>query len=204
MTPPALSALILSLALLPGAAAADGAVLFADNCSGCHGEAGEGNADLRAPALAALDAAYLDRQVAHFRSGLRRAEEDNDAAQGMIAILPDLTGDETAAISAYLAALPLPVLDDETDPPGFRGRGLYSGCSSCHGVRAQGTAALNAPRLTGQFGWYLADQLRAFRAGRRGFHADDEPGRQMKAMADQIGSEADIDQIVAYIASLDR
>lgn len=46
------------LSLTGGAQSTEtGAALFADNCSGCHGEAGEGNQDLGAPNLA--DAIWL-------------------------------------------------------------------------------------------------------------------------------------------------
>lgn len=182
---------------------AQGNDLFAENCAGCHGEAGEGYADLRAPALAAMNAEYLTRQISNMQSGRRRIDETNDAGLAMIDIFADLSSTDIEAISSYLAGLPTPALDDDNDPPGFRGRGLYSGCSSCHGARAQGTDALKAPRLSAQYGWYLRDQLVAFREGRRGFHEADDPGQQMKAMADAIESDADIDALVAYITALE-
>ncbi|NDW43861.1 c-type cytochrome [Ruegeria sp. PrR005] len=198
------AALALSIALLPsGVAHANGVALFAENCAGCHGEAGEGNADLRAPALAALDGDYLARQVEHFRSGVRQVDPENEMAAAMVTLLADVSEADVAEIARYLAGLSLPVLADDTDPPGFRSRGLYSGCISCHGARAQGTPALNAPRLARQYGWYLAEQLDAFRSGRRGVHPADEPGRQMKAMADAIVSEADIAALVSYIVTLE-
>ncbi|AAV97287.1 cytochrome c family protein (plasmid) [Ruegeria pomeroyi DSS-3] len=200
----AFSVLVLPVALLAASAAdADGAALYAESCAGCHGETGQGNGELRAPALAALDAGYLIRQVGHFRSGVRQVNPDNDMAVAMVELLPDVSEADTAEIASYLASLPLPVLEDDNDPPGFRSRGLYSGCISCHGARAQGIEALNAPRLARQYGWYLAEQLDAFRVGRRGAHPEDDPGRQMKAMADAIGSEADIAALVSYIATLD-
>lgn len=186
-----------------GTAVADGATLYSENCSACHGEAGEGNPDLRAPALAALDSEYLIRQVANLRLGLRQVKPENDLGQAMIQILPDVTDTDVAEIAGFLTSLPLPTLEDENDPPGFRSRGLYSGCVSCHGARAQGTLALNAPRLSHQYGWYLAEQLEAFRTGLRGAHPEDQPGRQMKAMADAIGSEADIAALVSYIVTLE-
>lgn len=40
-------------------------------CGACHGGAAEGNAALKAPRLAGLDAAYIKRQFAHFRDGVR-------------------------------------------------------------------------------------------------------------------------------------
>lgn len=198
-----LSLLLIAGGLSAGGARADGAELYAGNCAGCHGEAGEGNAEMRVPALAALDAVYLTRQAANFRNGLRRVDEDNDLATTMIDLLHELADDDISQIANYLAGLQIPELDDANDPPGFRGRGLFSGCSSCHGARAQGTEALNAPRLSRQYGWYLTEQLLAFRAGQRGFHDDDAPGRQMKSMADAIASDADIAELISYIATLE-
>ena len=199
-----LFALFLSTAtLLAAGAQADGAALYAENCASCHGEAGEGNSDLRTPALAALDASYLIRQVEYLRAGVRQVEPDNDMALAMVELLPEVTEADVARIAGYLSTLPMPALEDDNDPPGFRSRGLYSGCISCHGARAQGTEALNAPRLARQYGWYLAEQLHAFRDGRRGTHPEDAPGRQMKAMADAIGSEADISALVSYIVTLE-
>lgn len=40
-------------------------------------------------------------------------------------------------------------------------------CTSCHGARGEGNAALQAPRLAGVGGAYLAEQLAAFAAGTR-------------------------------------
>ena len=45
--------------------------LYHGKCGACHGGQAEGNAALRAPRLAGLDAAYIRRQFAHFRDGLR-------------------------------------------------------------------------------------------------------------------------------------
>lgn len=188
-------------ALLPTGLSAAGSELYADNCAGCHGDAGEGNADLLAPVLAGQDGTYLSRQIENFRSGLRRVSETNDSALGMTDILTTMADADIAEVSQYLSGLPLPGLEQETPPPGFRGRGLYSGCLSCHGARAEGNPNLNAPRLSGQYAFYLTAQIIGFREGLRGTHPEDEPGRQMKEMADAIADESDIEEIVAYIAA---
>lgn len=150
-------------ALLPTGLSAAGSELYADNCAGCHGDAGEGNADLLAPVLAGQDGTYLARQIENFRSGLRRVPETNDSALGMIDILTTMADADIAEVSQYLSGLPLPGLEQETPPPGFRGRGLYSGCLSCHGARAEGNPNLNAPRLSGQ---YFTSPLRSSASAR--------------------------------------
>ena len=45
--------------------------LYQGKCGACHGGAAEGNPALKAPRLAGLDAAYLKRQFANFRDGMR-------------------------------------------------------------------------------------------------------------------------------------
>lgn len=45
--------------------------LYQGKCGACHGVAADGNPTLKAPRLAGLDAAYIKRQFAHFRNGVR-------------------------------------------------------------------------------------------------------------------------------------
>lgn len=45
--------------------------LYQGKCGACHGGKAEGNPGLKAPRLAGLDAAYIKRQFAHFRDGVR-------------------------------------------------------------------------------------------------------------------------------------
>lgn len=45
--------------------------LYHGKCGACHGGAAEGNAALKAPRLAGLDAAYIKRQFANFRDAVR-------------------------------------------------------------------------------------------------------------------------------------
>jgi cytochrome c oxidase subunit 2 len=45
--------------------------LYHGKCGACHGNKAEGNPALNSPRLAGLDAAYLKRQFAYFRDGVR-------------------------------------------------------------------------------------------------------------------------------------
>ena len=45
--------------------------LYQGKCGACHGGKAEGNPALKAPRLTGLDAAYLKRQFAYFRDGVR-------------------------------------------------------------------------------------------------------------------------------------
>ena len=84
-----------------------------------------------------------------------------------------------------------------------KGKALYNICSACHGANAEGMAALNAPANAGQDPWYMVRQLKNFRAGIRGAHDDDTFGAQMRPMAMMLARDQDIDDVVAYITSLD-
>ncbi len=84
-----------------------------------------------------------------------------------------------------------------------KGKALYNICAACHGANAEGTAMLNAPANAGQDPWYMTRQLKNFRAGIRGAHPDDTFGAQMRPMAMVLAGDQDIDDVVAYITSLD-
>ncbi len=83
-----------------------------------------------------------------------------------------------------------------------KGKQVFEVCTVCHGAHAEGNEDLGAPRLAGQHSWYLVTQLQNFRAGIRGTHDDDDNGQVMQPMAAPL-SDADIDNVVAYIATLD-
>ena len=185
-------------------ARADGAALFSENCAACHGDRGEGSPELRAPVVAGLDKAYLDRQVEHLMNGGRPVSAANAAAVGMNDVLRGLGAADLQAITAHISGLPLPVLDEPVEAMTFRMRGLFSGCMSCHQAQGEGNAALSAPRIAHQYGWYIKEQLLSFRSGKRGNDPTDKYGRQMKTMASDIPSDADVDQLVAYIQKLGR
>ncbi len=83
------------------------------------------------------------------------------------------------------------------------GKAAYAVCAACHGQNGEGNAALNAPRIAGQEGWYIERQLAAFNAGHRGTQPGDIYGMQMKPMAASISSPEAVANLVAYIDSLD-
>jgi len=82
------------------------------------------------------------------------------------------------------------------------GQAIYAVCSTCHGAQGEGNPQLNAPKLSGQAGWYLAQQLQDFKLGIRGGIGQDQYGRQMVAFAATLPDDAAIKNVVAYIASL--
>jgi cytochrome c oxidase subunit 2 len=82
------------------------------------------------------------------------------------------------------------------------GQVAYAVCSTCHGQQGQGNPQLNAPKLSGQAGWYLARQLQDFKLGIRGGSDKDTYGKQMVAFAATLADDTAIKNVVAYINSL--
>jgi cytochrome c oxidase subunit II len=82
------------------------------------------------------------------------------------------------------------------------GKALYAVCAACHGLQGEGNPATNAPKLSGQGDWYLKRQLNYFKQGARGTHDKDVYGKQMAPMAATLADEAAINNVVAYIKTL--
>jgi cytochrome c oxidase subunit 2 len=82
------------------------------------------------------------------------------------------------------------------------GQAAYAVCSACHGAQGEGNPQLNAPKLAGQAGWYLARQLQDFKLGLRGVNEKDTYGKQMVAFAAMLADDTAVKNIVAYIGSL--
>ena len=80
-----------------------------------------------------------------------------------------------------------------------KGESLYKVCAACHGDNAEGNADIQAPRLAGQYEWYLSQQLQNFRAGLRGSDPLDKNGAVMKPMAEMLADDQAIENVVAYI-----
>jgi cytochrome c553 len=185
-------------------AAADpeaGKALYA-TCSACHGAEGAGSVALNSPALAGQDASYLERQLRHFREGIRGADPSDTLGmqmRGMVATLPD----EVAMVNvvAYIGTLP-PARGVAVEYDRRNGDNQYNAaCGACHGGKAQGNSALNAPRLAGLDAAYLRRQYNNFAAGIRGSHPDDRYGKQMKMMATILTTDKDINDVMSFIVS---
>jgi cytochrome c553 len=62
-------------------------------------------------------------------------------------------------------------------------------CVNCHGDKGQGKEELKSPSIAGLPAWYIEEQFRKFREGKRGAHLDDVPGQQMNAIAKTLTEE---------------
>lgn len=83
-----------------------------------------------------------------------------------------------------------------------RGLTVYATCIPCHGQDGLGKQELGAPAIAGHEAWYIEEQLKKFRSGARGWHAEDLEGLRMKPMALSIPRDDDVPAVAAYVASL--
>jgi cytochrome c oxidase subunit 2 len=176
--------------------------LYLDRCLSCHGGTGAGTEALGAPSIAGMSSKYVALQLRHYRDGIRGYQSGDSFGPLMVASAKGLSDENIAALAVVVSEMAVPKLmlsaeGDAFNP--FKARGVYSGCSSCHGAKGDGNEALGAPRISQQYPSYLKRQLLNFRAGVRGDHKDDVLGQQMKLLATQIPSEDDIDTITRYL-----
>lgn len=174
-------------------------------CKTCHGQRGEGQQALNAPALAGLPDWYLVRQLQNFKDGIRGADGKDIYGSQMRPMSLTLANDDAVKnVAAYIktlsAAKAKPTLGGDAD----KGKALYVVCATCHGQKGEGQLALNSPRLNHQHDWYLLRQLKNFKEGIRGKHPKDVFGAQMVPMAMTLADEEAMKNVIAYINSLDK
>lgn len=75
-------------------------------CATCHGDAGEGMADMNGPALAGREGWYLKRQIRNFKSGARGGDERDTYGRQMAPMAQLLTDDQAIDdVVAWLESL---------------------------------------------------------------------------------------------------
>jgi cytochrome c553 len=57
------------------------------------------------------------------------------------------------------------IFGEDTATLNQKGAGLFKQCIICHGEKGDGNTALKAPRISGQYDWYIEKQLQAIKAG---------------------------------------
>ena len=82
------------------------------------------------------------------------------------------------------------------------GASQFAVCVACHGAKGEGNKAMNAPRIAGQEDWYVKRQIELFKAGARGGPGDTY-GAQMRPMAMTLATPAAVDNVIAYLATLE-
>ncbi|HEX2277389.1 MAG TPA: c-type cytochrome, partial [Candidatus Tectomicrobia bacterium] len=117
-------------------------------CIACHGQQGEGRADLGAPAIAGLPEWYVSAQLTKFRNGVRGAHPRDTAGMRMRPMARTLpTDDDVKAIARYVGNLP-----PQAPPPTLTGNAAngaaqYAVCMACHGPDGKGNQQVGAPPL---------------------------------------------------------
>jgi len=216
----ALCASLVTLALagcqpVPADSTARGEVLFS-RCAYCHMADGAGNAELMAPAIAGMEAWYVEEQVNEFRNGQRGGHVDDLPGLRMRPIARTLrTQEDIKDVAAYVAQLtPVKVAATLEGGNVEVGKAKYGVCVQCHGADGKGFSGTknamgmvkNVPGIVGRDDWYLKTQIHNFKAKIRGTHA--VPGSDEYQMANvwanTMPTEQDVLDVVAYIQTLDQ
>jgi cytochrome c553 len=181
---------------------------FYDGCRNCHGEDGQGGPRFGAPPIAGLDAWYIEAQLKKFRAGLRGYHPDDAPGLRMRPMSQFLPTDrEVADVALYVSKLPTPPAPERTaafaQASTDRAKTAFMVCTACHGADGSGNQALGAPPIAGHPDWYVFEQLKKFKAGRRGALPQDAQGATMRAIAASLDEPAMID-LAAYVSTLPK
>ena len=165
MTPKAaLTAILFSLAALPGAALAAGDAaagkVKAYTCTGCHGIPGYKNTypTYNVPKLAGQNAAYIVSALKAYQDGARDHGTMNLHAES-------LSTQDMEDIGAWFEAS-APELVEAKEVKGA-GEEKSAPCQACHGKDGKAVDANLYPNLGGQYASYLEHALRGYRDGDR-------------------------------------
>ncbi len=107
---------------------------------------------------------YKSLPISNQKFDMKKAEEAHEAHKKELIELAKRQEPKKKVVEEVKEEGPLVVLDS---PQLQRGDALYKKCIVCHGKRAEGKKSQNAPRLGGQFDWYLEKQITAMRDGER-------------------------------------
>lgn len=190
------------------AQASQGAIVFQNVCTQCHGAKGEGRLDLKTPSIAGLPSWYAKTQLTNFREGRRGHDAADPQAFMMAAIAKALTPEQVATVTAHVEQMPRIIPSaKEREMPGTDladgQRLFYERCMECHRYNASGEMTFGSPPLIGLQAWYLEDQLRKFKTGRRGAVKSDINGAKMVQMTTLfIEDDQMLRNVVAYLMTL--
>lgn len=197
--------IILTILLLSGLAVADDESIatLISSCVACHGQAGEGNAELSAPRLAGQSKVYLAAQMAQFRDGRRGAHADDSAGATMRAIALTIPDTAIEPLANHFSSLEAVHMAEELSGEEDRGEYVYeTTCLACHGARAEGSTHLMSPNLKILSYWYSANQLKSFRNGWRGADTvGNTRAAWMRSIESHISQEQLVD-VMTYLTSI--
>ena len=172
-----------------------------ENCALCHSLDGISRM-AKFPKLAGQVPAYIEKQIADFRSGRRTNDaEQMQAMAGLIAdkdipVVAKYFGGLTPPAPAEMPLEPERRIGEALYHKGDAARGLPA-CLSCH-AKDKVTSS-GAARLEAQHADYVIKQLSDFRSGARA----NSPGKVMEDVAAKL-TEAEIKALGGYIAAQTR
>ena len=85
-----------------------------------------------------------------------------------------------------------------------KGQAAFGSCMACHGADAKGVKAMHAPSLVGLQDWYMAEQIKKFKAGIRAGDSRDVGGATMRGMSMSVTDDQMVMDIVSYISTLSK
>jgi cytochrome c553 len=171
-------------------------------CATCHGSYGVGNPIVGGPSLAGLEPWYLKRQLESFRAKYRGNNKNYIPGNEMQVSVARLSDTEIEGLVSYIATWPSVAPEQTINGDADNGSALYASCAACHGINGEGNELLGAPALAGRNDWYMARQLKLFMSGDRGGNPDDVYGQQMRAGVQALSSEQDINDVLAYVSTM--
>lgn len=186
-------------------AAADDLPVPADEfvfCTTCHGVQLMGNPVIKAPRLSGMETWYVEQQLQNFKAGIRGPHEADPYGYEMQPMAAALSDEQIVAVAEFANASRSPTPSTTVSGNVDQGKSHYSTCAACHGIDGKGNEALGSPDLTIANDWYLVTQLKNFRNGARGSHPSDIYGMQMRASARLLENDDAINDVVAYIHTL--
>lgn len=174
-------------------------------CTTCHGVELRGNYSVDAPRLNGMEGWYVKNQMLAFKQGHRGTHPEDLVGMEMQPQARTLSEEQIEDAVAFVTALPVrtTTIEHTIDGDADRGKTLYATCGACHGAGGEGNRMMNAPALAGQSDWYLVRQLENYQAGARGYDSADIYGQQMKAATAVLTSAEDVQDVVAYINTLE-
>ncbi|MFZ0219212.1 MAG: c-type cytochrome [Candidatus Aquirickettsiella sp.] len=169
-------------------------------CELCHGSNGNSTTNESWPKLAGQNINYLMKQMQDFQN-LKHGRD----SPIMNSLIVALSGKEKIKIANYYASL-FGSTDTVQNHLLSLGQRIYRGgdsdkgipaCLACHGPGGLGNPPAGFPRLSGQHAQYIANQLKAFRDGRR-----NNDKCQMMPIISKKMNDTDIAAVSNYISGL--
>ena len=171
-------------------------------CTVCHGVQLMGNEALKAPRLSGMDAWYVENQLHAFKRGWRATHPDDLVGMEMRPMAAGLSDRQIEKAASFVQKTVSTAPPATIDGDATVGQQLYASCAACHGADGAGNEALGAPALAAQNDWYMVRQLENYRAGIRGYDAEDIYGQQMRASVALLDDDAAIRDVVKHITTL--